>query len=336
MITYRPFNAEVKGNPCVEVGDLISIGTKYMIIDSYVLERTLKGIQSLRDSIHADGQPVRKERVNGTNSEIAQLKGKTNKLIRTVDETRSEIGNLETKTETRFVQTDEAILAEAKRASEAESSLRVTADQIQANVNTVSYDLKNNYLTIAETESKISASESGILLSVSKDYETIANANSYYSSLQSQIDINAGNISLKVSKGSVISEINQTAEKVKISASKIDLTGYVTVSDLSGEGSTSINGANIITGTIRADSISNVGVLTVDNMSCGGTFVCTNYDASARAEIDHISALTVGAGSITCNMLQGRLANWCSFSFVDANGTTHDVSFIGTHSESVG
>lgn len=47
------------------------------------------------------------------------------------------------------------------------------------------------------------------------------------------IKTNAGNIELKVSKDGVISAINQTAEEVKIKASKINLEGYVTASQLS-------------------------------------------------------------------------------------------------------
>lgn len=232
-IYYRPFNATVKGNPCAEVGDPILISGKYESIQSYVLERTLTGIQSLRDKISASGSPSREDKVNGSQSQIIQLQGKYNKLSRTVDETRSEIGNLETKTETRFIQTDNAILAEAKRASEAESSLRVTADQIQANVNTVRYDLNNNYYTITESDTKISASSDNILLSVSKTYETISNAGKKYNSLQSQIDINESNISLKVSSGEVQSMIDVSLENITLTANQINLDGYTRINGFS-------------------------------------------------------------------------------------------------------
>lgn len=50
-IIYRPLvSADVKGNPCFEVGDPIRIVTKYKLIETYILQRTLKGIQALRDS----------------------------------------------------------------------------------------------------------------------------------------------------------------------------------------------------------------------------------------------------------------------------------------------
>lgn len=53
------------------------------------------------------------------------------------------------------------------------------------------------------------------------------------SSAESSIKVNADNIELKVSKDGVISSINQTAESIKIKASKIELSGYVTASQLS-------------------------------------------------------------------------------------------------------
>ena len=48
--------------------------------------------------------------------------------------------------------------------------------------------------------------------------------------LQSQITVNKNSISTTVKKGNIISSINQSAEKIAIKASKIDLTGAVTVS----------------------------------------------------------------------------------------------------------
>lgn len=67
---------------------------------------------------------------------------------------------------------------------------------------------------------------------------------------ESNILQQAGEIALKVSKDGIVSAINQTAETIKISASKINLDGYVTFTSLSTPGATSINGSNISSGTI--------------------------------------------------------------------------------------
>lgn len=54
-ISYRPFSGEFNGNPCYEVGDKISFSNGSGTIVTLLLERTLRGIQSLRDSYSANG-----------------------------------------------------------------------------------------------------------------------------------------------------------------------------------------------------------------------------------------------------------------------------------------
>ena len=97
-----------------------------------------------------------------------------------------------------------------------------------------------------------------------------------------KIDQKADSISLSVSskadKGSIISAINMSPETIKINASKINISGFVTFSDLSTSGYTTINGSNITTGTINANlakiiniNASNIttGTLSGDRISGG-------------------------------------------------------------------
>ena len=56
-----------------------------------------------------------------------------------------------------------------------------------------------------------------------------ASVNDKINNLQSQITVNKNGLSTKVSKGDIVSSINQSAESVKIKAAKIDLNGTVTV-----------------------------------------------------------------------------------------------------------
>lgn len=90
-IPYRPFSCEAMGNPCLEVGDMVRIPTKYKLVKGYILSRTLKGLQALRDTYKADGAEQYSGNVNGIQNSIIQLTGRTNTLKRTVDETVSEI-----------------------------------------------------------------------------------------------------------------------------------------------------------------------------------------------------------------------------------------------------
>ena len=145
-VRYRPFKAVVKGNPCYEVGDLVNVKAKYKDIEGYILERTIKGIQALKDTFEAKGVYEYVEKVNSTNREVKRLKGKTAVLERTVEMLNSEINDEE-------------------------------------------------------------------------------------NGLKSQIKQTAEEISTKVTKGEVISEINQSADGVKIKGEKISLEGTVTAND---------------------------------------------------------------------------------------------------------
>lgn len=91
VVWYRPAQVEAHGNPCLEVGDGILQHTTRETIYTYILQRTLKGIQALKDSYTAEGEEYRTGQVNGIMKSIIQLKGKSNVLTRTVEETKLEL-----------------------------------------------------------------------------------------------------------------------------------------------------------------------------------------------------------------------------------------------------
>lgn len=122
-VWYRPAQVEARGNPCLEVGDGILLYTSQETIYTYILSRTLKGIQALRDSYTAEGEEYRTGQANGLMRSIIQLKGKTNELTRTVEETRLEMRDIEQGLSTEIKVTAEGLQAEVKRATEAEGNM---------------------------------------------------------------------------------------------------------------------------------------------------------------------------------------------------------------------
>ena len=66
MYSYRPWNGEFRGNPCYEVGDSIRYYDGETQIKSYILQRTLTGIQQPTDRYSADGQEIYDNRLNPT------------------------------------------------------------------------------------------------------------------------------------------------------------------------------------------------------------------------------------------------------------------------------
>ncbi len=213
-ITYRPVtNSDFKGNPCLEVGDPIRVGTKYELVETYILERTLKGIQALRDSYLAKGVKKRTEQVNGMHSSIMQLKSKTNILTRTIEETRSEIKDMENGLETKILQNAKEIELEAKRAISSEvelaAAIKITADNITAEV-------KRATDAEGELSGKISVNADNITAEVKR-------ATGQEVELAAAIKITEDNIKLKVSKGDVSSEISQESGKISIEANRISI-----------------------------------------------------------------------------------------------------------------
>lgn len=92
-VIFNPINITLQGNPCVETGDTIRIvDTNNKVYMSYVLQRTLTGIQMVMDSIISEGDQSLAE-VNGIHHDILKLQGKTNELSRLVEGTSSTLND---------------------------------------------------------------------------------------------------------------------------------------------------------------------------------------------------------------------------------------------------
>lgn len=203
-IIYRPFSADCKGNPCIEVGDAVRLPTRYEIIESYVLKRTLKGIQALRDNYEAAGEEYRSTQVNSVHKSIIQLKGKTNVLTRTIEETNSKITDVESGLSSEIKQTATDIRAEVKNTADGLSSgVEQTAESITSEV-------KRAKQSEEELSSKITQTAESITSKVSKNYETKENATNTKMELESSIKQTADGLTAELSKQ--VTETKQYAE----------------------------------------------------------------------------------------------------------------------------
>ena len=213
-IQYRPFKSKsMVSDPCLEVGDAIRLSTNYEIIESYLLKRTIKGIQVLRDTFEAKGKQYYAEEVNDVNTSLIQLKGKINTLKRTVEETKLTIEDLEQGLTSEIRQTADAITAEVKRAQDQEVEL---AAAISINVESIKAEVKR----ASEAEGALSSS---IELTADAITAEVKRAQDQEVELAAAISINAEGIKSKVSKGDISSEISQEAGKVSIKANRFSL-----------------------------------------------------------------------------------------------------------------
>lgn len=203
-IIYRPFSADCKGNPCIEVGDAVRLPTKYEIIESYVLKRTLKGIQALRDNYEATGEEYRSTQANSVHKSIIQLKGKTNVLTRTIEETNSKITDVESGLSSEIKQTANSIR------SEVSDSVNNLSSSIQQNAESIATEVKRANEAEGNLSTKITQTAESITSEVSKNYETKENATNTKTELETSIKQTADGFTAELSKQ--VTETKEYAE----------------------------------------------------------------------------------------------------------------------------
>lgn len=116
------------GNPCLTLGEPIRFNTTREIVETYLLQRTLTGVQSKRDSISAQGTQTHSAKVNSIRDTIESVERRTGKLERNADHLQSTYEDLEEQTNTKFEQTAKSISAEVNRAQKAEGQLDASLD----------------------------------------------------------------------------------------------------------------------------------------------------------------------------------------------------------------
>lgn len=279
-IQYIPMQVEVRGNPCLEVGDGIEFITRYAIIHSYILKRTLRGIQALFDTYEALGRETLETNINSVNSQITQLKGRTNKLTRNVDETISELSAYETAT--------------------------------------------NGTLTQHATSISQNASAISLEATTARNNET---------DLAAAISVQAGQISQKVSKGTVSSEITQEAGAITLNANRliVDSSYFKLYSDGTGKlGGISfdaagfysvLNGAKVLRVYPNPnDYVLSLGPQTITRLRTNPDFYLD--DGNFDFEVDASGNMEI----TTLNILD----RWAGYS-VTKQGTLHVDSFINCY-----
>ena len=282
-LEYRPFDARLVGSPCFEVGDMVRLNTKHQIIDSYVLQRTLSGVQCLRDDFSAEGEEYQSEKVNDIQTDIKQLKGKSNTLERTIEETRSTIANMEEGLQSEISQTADAIRLEVADNTGKISTIEQTVDGITQTV-------ENNAGKISTIEQTVD--------SITQRVEDVNQG------LSAEIETNANQIVLGVnSQGKMVlvelSADRNTGTAFSVKADNIDLSAEEVVNLLS-NGNINLSGKNI---SISSNNF------TVDSQ---GNMKCNNADVTGKVNATELLAtgsLSVADGNLSYDESDGLVAN---------------------------
>ncbi len=198
------------------------------------------------------------------------------------------------------------------------ASISLLPDSITSTVKKSYIDALDKRMTTAETN--ISQASDSISASVKKNYidplstrvtnteSNISSATERITAAEASIKLNAETIESKVSKGSVISTINQSAEKITISADKIDFDGSVTFSN------TAKNASDALSTAKSASSTASAASATADNAS--------KTASSASTSVSNLSSgLSSGTTKISGNCLTTGKIKIGAESYINTGGS---------------
>lgn len=146
-----------------------------------------------------------------------------------------------------------------KQYSELDSKVaeyKSSVDGLSANISAVSTTLKNDYSTTSAMNAAIAANVSSVLATVSETYATqdrVGKLETWKNQAEQKITADAivstvtssSSWGDKADKATLISQINQSAEQIKIRGSIIDLQGNISITDISNDAMDTIKNYSI-------------------------------------------------------------------------------------------
>lgn len=142
-IEYRPYSINlIYSEPYITVGDTISLTTKRdgVKVNSYVLRNYLSFAQLFHQNLEAEGSEYKSEVVDDVNAEINQLRGKTLKIVKTVEEYSVRLDDLQVGY-SEIKQTVDAISLRVSDLNENYSEISLAVDNITSRVSNVEGDM---------------------------------------------------------------------------------------------------------------------------------------------------------------------------------------------------
>lgn len=311
-ITYVPTEMTIYDPSALDVGDIISVNDEVV----YVMSREWDGS---RVKISCKGQRERTVENNPIDGSIDALRGKSNELTRTIDETNSRITDVESGLKSEISQTSSSINSRiTDEVNKVNSSITQTSNSLTTKINN----------EISGVNSKIEQTESSLNTSISDTKQE----------LESSISQTADSINSRItSQGDTITEIQQNLDGIKLTYNSeqgtasitignvtvtnlvdgqyvnkvvagIDLTGYVTFHSLETAGATTINGSNITTGTIDADRINLTGAISWGDLSSSCKTTIRDIASGASVSIpDYIHSTYIDSVKIISPTIQGGI-----------------------------
>lgn len=193
------------------------------------------------------------------------------------------------------------------RVTAAESTIKQQSDSIALTVkkDSVISAINQTSESVKISANKISLTASGLVEIINSGDTKIKAANLNLTASDVVNIINSGTTTIKASKldlsaSDVVNIINKGTTKIE--ASKLNLSGYVTVSSLSGSGTTTIDASNIKTGKISTDRL-DVAEIFAKDVSATKLHVTGNSKIDGNLVTSGINASNITTGTISADRL---------------------------------
>lgn len=160
---YTPASLTTKGKPYLELGDFVEAtalnGDRVLFP---ILHRTMNGIIALMDKYEAKGTETFEVSKGSIQDQIEQIKGKSNVLTRTVEETKSEIQSLDSDIKNNYSTT-----------TDTKSLIDASAKDIKLEITDETDKKLQDYYTSEQTDTQINLSKDGIMQSVEQKIDAL-------------------------------------------------------------------------------------------------------------------------------------------------------------------
>lgn len=206
----------------------------------------------------------------------------------------------------------------------------------------------SQFYTKVETDSRINATANSITESVNAQFTNYSTTTEMNTSISQKIaNNNTAYVDIEVAKkvdnndytkASIVAKINDNTSQVQIQAQNIDLQGYITATDLSGSGTSIINGDNITTGNIKSNNyVANSsgtlinltdGSIDTKNFKVNSTGVITVYDEGGNLNNGNINVASSVSGSYMRTILKSSgFGHFYNINNPDNNNVTISTIF---------
>ena len=308
FIFYSPCSIECVADLCMEVGDSYVFNDKYNQVYSYVMTRTMKGLQVMEDTLESRGNEDRTKNLNNLNSKLNRVANKqeydAGSSRSSITETNNHIDEVEEETYT-MIQADRADITALYAADVVISG---NLDAASAHIGRVEADLGSFETLTTRNFSATNASIDSLEANVAS-FKTLTASN--FSADRGRIGTLEGDV---VSINGDISSINGDISTINGSIRTINgdissIEGDISsingsIRTINGDISTANGNISAVNGRVDAAAAS-ISQLNTEITNTNSLFA--NYATIEALNAHTISADKITAGTISADRLDGSV-----------------------------